>query len=91
MVRDGKILRFERQGVTLNREDLRETQRSIRFPKYVWDALDNDAKRCRRSPVRQLESILIKYLELPEDIEISPAGIRRAQDATSLSSTRKRA
>lgn len=41
-----------------------ERVRSIRLPERVWLALDEDAARCRRSPVRQLEALLIEWYEL---------------------------
>lgn len=43
--------------------------RSIRLPEYVWDALDKDSARCRRSSQKQLEAILLKFYGL-EDVEI---------------------
>ena len=46
-----------------------EVARSIRLPKRVWDALDKDAARCRRSSVKQLEALLITFYDL-EDVEI---------------------
>ena len=49
--------------------DGKEQARSIRLPPRVWAALDEDARRCRRSPVRQLEALLIEWYEL-EDITI---------------------
>lgn len=44
--------------------------RSIRLPKHVWEALDKDAKRCRRSPVRHLEAMLVRYYDLEESVEL---------------------
>lgn len=46
-----------------------EVARSIRLPKRVWDALDKDAARCRRSSVKQLEALLVTFYDL-EDVEI---------------------
>lgn len=46
-----------------------EVVRSIRLPKRVWDALDKDAARCRRSSVKQLEALLVTYYGL-DDVEI---------------------
>lgn len=43
--------------------------RSLRFPKSLWAKLDDDAKRCRRSSVKQLEAILLTYYSV-EDIEL---------------------
>ncbi len=46
-----------------------EQPRSIRFPKQLWKVVDEDAKRCKRSAVKQLEAILTSYYGL-EDIRI---------------------
>ena len=43
--------------------------RSIRFPKKVWDAIDADAQRCKRSSVKQMEAVLTAYYKL-EDVEL---------------------
>ena len=43
--------------------------RSIRFPKKVWDAIDADAQRCKRSSVKQMEAVLSAYYQL-EDVEL---------------------
>jgi len=47
-----------------------EIPRSIRFPKELWDAIDEDAQRCKRSAVRQMEAVLTAYYEL-EDVDIN--------------------
>lgn len=47
-----------------------EIPRSIRFPKELWDAIDEDAQRCKRSAVRQMEAVLTAYYGL-EDIDIN--------------------
>jgi 23S rRNA maturation-related 3'-5' exoribonuclease YhaM len=44
--------------------------RSIRFPKKVWDAIDADAQRCKRSSVKQMEAVLTAYYQL-EDVELN--------------------
>lgn len=44
--------------------------RSIRFPKKVWDAIDADAQRCKRSSVKQMEAVLTAYYKL-EDVELN--------------------
>ncbi len=56
-----------------------EQPRSIRFPPHVWAALDEDAARCRRSPVRQLESILLSLYEI-EDVELNREGLEKARE-----------
>lgn len=51
--------------------------RSIRLPNYIWEALDKDAQRCRRSPVRQLEAILVRYYELESNIEVDEEALNK--------------
>lgn len=46
-----------------------EAARSIRLPQKIWDALEADAKRCKRSAVKQLEALLTKWFHL-DDVEI---------------------
>jgi hypothetical protein len=47
-----------------------EVTRSIRFPRRLWDAIDEDAKRCRRSSLKQIEALLTVYYDL-DNIEIN--------------------
>jgi hypothetical protein len=44
--------------------------RSIRFPKRLWDAIDGDAQRCKRSSVKQMEAVLSAYYGL-EDVDLN--------------------
>jgi hypothetical protein len=41
-----------------------DVARSIRFSKRLWDTIDNDAKRCKRSSSKQMEAILEAYYDL---------------------------
>ncbi len=41
--------------------DETERGRTIRIAQWLWDSLDRDAERCRRSSVKQLEAILAAY------------------------------
>ena len=47
-----------------------EKTRSIRLPESVWDALDADATRCRRSSQKQIEALLVTFYEM-ESVEIN--------------------
>ena len=47
-----------------------EKTRSIRLPEKVWDALDADAARCRRSSQKQIEALLVSFYEMG-DVEIN--------------------
>lgn len=44
--------------------------RSIRFPIDLWKAIDEDAKRCKRSSVKQMEAVLSAYYGL-EDVDLN--------------------
>lgn len=46
-----------------------EVARSIRLPHKVWLALDEDARRCKRSSVKHLEALLTQWYGI-EDIQI---------------------
>jgi hypothetical protein len=41
--------------------DNTEKPRSIRFPEWLWDEIDRDAVRCKRSAVKQMEAVLAAY------------------------------
>lgn len=47
--------------------DTEEKPRSIRFPRNLWDAIDQDAKRAKRSAVKQMEVVLSIYYGLQEN------------------------
>ena len=64
-------------------EEMEPVNRSIRLPLYVWRALDGDAERCRRSSVKQVEAILVKYYDLDSDIDLSETRLDRAAHAVS--------
>lgn len=63
-------------------QDTEEVPRSIRFPKSLWEALDNDAKRCKRSSVKQLEALLTVYYELG-NVEINEEKMIRSKQKQS--------
>lgn len=50
--------------------DTNEKVRSIRLPEYLWDALDADAARCRRSSQKQIEALLVTLYGVG-DVEIN--------------------
>ncbi|HYE72757.1 MAG TPA: hypothetical protein VEF04_05475 [Blastocatellia bacterium] len=55
----------------MNEEELdKEVPRSLRLPLRVWQALDMDAARCRRSANKQLEALLVTYYNL-DDVEMA--------------------
>ena len=52
-----------------------EKVRSIRLPEFVWNALDADAERCRRSSQKQIEALLVTFYEI-DDVEINKAKLK---------------
>lgn len=52
-----------------------DVPRLIRFPAGLWQAIDADAKRCKRSAVKQMEAVLSAYYKLG-DVEISQENLR---------------
>ncbi len=55
-----------------------QIQRTVRLPKNLWEILDEDAKQCRRSSVRQLEVILLAYYGLLENFEVNVQAAKTA-------------
>lgn len=45
--------------------------RSIRFPPWLWDAIDRDAQNANRSAVKQMETILSAYYGKPANEHIN--------------------
>ena len=62
-------------GIIMELMPDKETPRSIRFPDRLWSAIDSDAKRCKRSAVKQMEAVLALYYEI-EDVEINTERLR---------------
>lgn len=58
-----------------------ERPRSIRLPDVFWDALADDARRCKRSSQKQLEAILATLYNI-EDVEISKDAIQEVRFRT---------
>ena len=55
---------------------------SISLPQYLWDALEKDAKRCRRSVTKHIESILSLYYGLETSVNIDEDAVTAARDMT---------
>jgi hypothetical protein len=62
--------------------------RSIILPVYLWNVLDKDAKRCRRSATKQIEAILVRYYNLEANIELDEESIDSASQAVSHKRTK---
>lgn len=57
--------------------------RSIILPQYLWDILDKDAKRCRRSATKQVEAILARYYNVEASVDLDERSIAEAVNAVS--------
>lgn len=66
-----------------------EKPRSIRLSADIWQVVDEDARRCRRSAVKQIEAILVRYYDLEPSIELDE--IKLARTAEVVSRPRKKA
>lgn len=60
--------------------------RSIRFPQSLWDAIDRDADRCKRSSVKQMESVLSEYYGLAS-VELDRETIKNMQASGARTAT----
>src|SRR5947209_12312318 len=77
-VRSVKVLSFLQRGTIPVKNEPRNDEpktRSVILPTYVWDALDNDAARCRRSATKQIEAILVRYYDLEANVELDETGL----------------
>lgn len=78
------VLPFVRQGGSVKKEQNKEPKpRSIILPTYIWDALDEDATRCRRSATKQIEAILVRYYNLDANIELDETALDETSHAVS--------
>lgn len=74
-------------------ESLDETPkpRSIVFPVYLWDAIDKDAKRCRRSTTKHLEALLAIAYGFESDVDFDEETLALARYAVSKAKIKKTA
>lgn len=79
------VLPFLRKGNPVKSEERNEEPkpRSIILPTYIWDALDKDAVRCRRSATKQIEAILVRYYDLDANVELDEEALSDAAQAVS--------
>lgn len=63
------LVRFKKSRGGRKLAEKEEVARSIRLPHKVWLALDDDARRCKRSSVKHLEALLTQWYGI-EDIQI---------------------
>jgi len=56
--------------------DNNEKRRVIHLPTKLWDAIDQEARRCRRSSVKQVEAILLSYYQM-ENVDLKSGAFSR--------------
>lgn len=64
--------------------DTDDKPRSIRFPHNLWDAIDEDAKKSKRSAVKQMEAVLSMYYDI-ENNEIDKDRLLQMRNSQSAS------
>jgi len=70
------VLSFVPKGAipTMDKEQEQRNEepkpRSIILPMYVWDMVEKDAKRCRRSINKQIEAILVVFYGIESSVNI---------------------
>lgn len=56
----------------------KDVPRSIRFSSRLWDAIDQDARRCKRSSQKHLEAILELFYDI-QDVEIDESRLEEVK------------
>jgi hypothetical protein len=53
---------------------------SIILPVYLWELVDKDAKRCRRSRNKHLEALLVRYFNIESSVDLDEESLATAPD-----------
>ncbi len=73
-----------------NRDDTPKP-RSVVFPAWLWDAIDKDAKRCRRSTTKHLEALLVIAYGFESNVDFDEETLALARMAVSGAKLKKTA
>jgi hypothetical protein len=65
-----------------NRDDTPKT-RSVVFPAWLWEIIDKDARRCRRSTTKHLEALLAVAYGFESSVDFDEETLALAQYAVS--------
>lgn len=88
------VLPFLLKGVIpMDKEDeLNEEPkpRSIILPKWLWEKIEKDAKRCRRSVNKQIEAVFVVFYGVESSVNIDEDVLTSTRDATSRKSQLKK-
>lgn len=89
------VLPFQKKGDAMKQAESKvehrneePQKRSIILPAYLWDVLDKDAKRCRRSATKQIEAMLVRYYRLEANVELDEEALIEAFQAVSHDRTK---
>jgi hypothetical protein len=77
------VLPFLKRDTPVKIEDRNQESkpRSIILPVYLWELIEKDAKRCRRSMNKHIEAILVLYYGVESSVNINEEALTSAQDA----------
>lgn len=87
------VLPFPKRDNPVQIEDRNEEPkpRSIILPMYLWDIVEKDAKRCRRSMNKQIEAILVLYYGVESSVNIDEEALKSEERSTAKPRLKKTA
>lgn len=88
------VLPFLHKGVTFVKSEDRNEEpkpRSIILPMYLWDIVDKDAKRCRRSINKHIEAILVVYYGIESSVNLDEEALKASSQTSHASRLKKTA
>ena len=77
------VLSFLPKGaIPVDKEERNEEPkpRSIILPVYLWDLIEKDAKRCRRSINKQIEAVFAIFYGVESSVNIDEEALTSAED-----------
>lgn len=66
-----------------------EKGRTIRLPEQLWELLDEDARRCKRSASKQLEAMLEAFYNIA-DVNIEPRATDQMASVSAIQPKKQR-
>jgi hypothetical protein len=79
------VLPFLRRDIPVQTQERNEDPktRSIILPTFLWEIIDKDAKRCKRSMTKHVEAILSLYYGVESSVNIDEETLTSAASAAS--------
>lgn len=81
------VLPFLRQGDRMKAEKAERNEeskpRTVNLPAWLWEAIEKDADRCRRSITKQVEAILVCYYDPEANLELNRHALTEAFNVVS--------